>query len=44
MESYSGNLNHCGFRAIERFEENYGSGNFGIPEPEKYFENNYKKY
>ena len=44
MKSYSGNLDRCGFRAIERFEENYGHGDLGLPEPPNYFERNHKTF
>lgn len=44
MKNYVGNLDHCGFQAIERFEENYGSGDYGRPEPPNYFERNHKTF
>jgi hypothetical protein len=41
--NYQGSLDKCGFYAIERFEENYGTSSGGSM-GDDYFENNYQQY
>jgi hypothetical protein len=41
--NYQGSLNKCGFYAIERFEENYGTSSGGSM-GDDYFEGEYQKY